>query len=38
MTEEIAAPLPAALQPVQDAAFEDWFSQPSGEFVRDTDN
>jgi arylsulfatase A-like enzyme len=38
MTEEIAAPLPAALQPVQDAAFNDWFSQPPGEFRRDTDN
>jgi hypothetical protein len=38
MTEEIDQPLPAALQPVQDQAYKDWFSQPPGVFVRDTDN
>jgi hypothetical protein len=38
MTEEIGAPLPAALQPVEDAAFKDWYTQPPSEFTRDTDN
>jgi arylsulfatase A-like enzyme len=33
---EIQAPLPAALQPVQQQAFADWFSQDPGEFLRST--
>jgi arylsulfatase A-like enzyme len=38
MEEEIAAPLPAALQPIQQQAYTDWFSQPPGVFTRETDN
>jgi len=38
MAEEIAAPLPAALQPAQQKAYTDWFSQPPGEFTWRTDN
>jgi len=38
MTEEIQQPLPAALQPVQQQAYQDWFSQPPGEFTWRTDN
>ena len=38
MAEEIQAPLPAPLQPVQQQAYVDWFSQPPGEFTRATDN
>jgi hypothetical protein len=38
MTDEIQQPLPAALQPVQQQAYEDWFSQPPGEFTWRTDN
>jgi arylsulfatase A-like enzyme len=34
--QEIQAPLPAALQPVQQQAFADWFSQDPGEFLRAT--
>jgi arylsulfatase A-like enzyme len=37
MTKEIQAPLPAPLQPVQDQAFKDWFSQPASEFTKNTD-
>jgi arylsulfatase A-like enzyme len=38
MQEEIQQPLPAALQPVQQQAFRDWFSQPPSHFTLDTDN
>jgi arylsulfatase A-like enzyme len=38
MTDEIEASLPAPLRPVQQQAFQDWFSQPAAEFTRDTDN
>lgn len=38
MEEEIQAPLPPALQPVQQQAYADWFSQPPGEFAWRTDN
>ncbi|HVT00189.1 MAG TPA: sulfatase-like hydrolase/transferase [Solirubrobacterales bacterium] len=38
MADQIQQPLPAALQPVQEQAYKDWFSQPPGEFVRSTDN
>ncbi|UGS38739.1 sulfatase-like hydrolase/transferase [Capillimicrobium parvum] len=38
MTDEIQQSLPAVLQPVQQQAFADWFSQPAGEFTRKTDN
>jgi hypothetical protein len=38
MADQIQQPLPAALQPVQEQAYKDWFSQPPGEFVRATDN
>jgi hypothetical protein len=38
MTQEIQQPLPPALQPVQQQAFADWFSQPPGEFTRKSDN
>lgn len=38
MTDEIQAPLPAPLQPVQAQAFTDWFAQPPATFTRDTDN
>ena len=38
MADEIQQPLPAALQPVQQQAFADWFSQPPAEFTRETDN
>jgi arylsulfatase A-like enzyme len=38
MADEIAAPLPSALQPVQQQAYTDWFSQPPGVFTRATDN
>jgi arylsulfatase A-like enzyme len=38
MEEEIQATLPAGLQPVQDQAYQDWFSQPPGEFTWRTDN
>ena len=38
MAEEIQAPLPAGLQPVQQQAYADWFSQPPGEFTWRTDN
>jgi arylsulfatase A-like enzyme len=34
--QEIQAPLPAELQPVQQQAFADWFSQPPGDFLRST--
>lgn len=35
---EIQAPLPAALQPVQDQAFAAWFAQPTGGWTRATVN
>lgn len=38
MSEEIQAPLPPALQPVQQQAYENWFSQPPGDFTWQTDN
>ena len=38
MTENIQAPLPAALQPTQTQAYADWFAQPPGMFKRGTDN
>ena len=38
MAEEIEQPLPAALVPAQTQAISDWFSQPPGEFTRDSDN
>lgn len=38
MAEEIQAPVPPALQPVQQQAYTDWFSQPPSEFTRATDN
>jgi arylsulfatase A-like enzyme len=38
MTEEIQQPLPAALQPVQQQAYDDWFSQPPGIFTWQTTN
>jgi hypothetical protein len=38
MAEEIEATLPSALQPVQQQAYTDWFSQPPGVFTRETDN
>jgi hypothetical protein len=38
MAEEIQAPLPPALQPVQEQAYKDWFSQPPSDFTWQTDN
>jgi arylsulfatase A-like enzyme len=38
MATQIQAPLPPALQPVQQAAIADWFAQPPSEFTRATDN
>ena len=38
MEEEIQAPLPPSLQPFQEQAYADWFSQPPGEFTWRTDN
>jgi arylsulfatase A-like enzyme len=38
MTDEIQAPVPAALQPAQDQAFVDWFAQPPATFTPATDN
>jgi hypothetical protein len=38
MAEEIQATLPSPLQPVQQQAYTDWFSQPPGVFTRETDN
>jgi arylsulfatase A-like enzyme len=36
--EQIQQPVPPALQPVQDQAMRDWFSQPPGHWTVDTDN
>jgi hypothetical protein len=38
MTDEIQAPVPAALQSVQSAAFTEWFSEPPADFTKGTDN
>lgn len=38
VAEEIRQPVPAALQPAQDEAFADWFSQPPGEYTKHTEN
>lgn len=38
MHDEIEQSLPAALAPVQTQALADWFSQPSGEFMKESDN
>jgi arylsulfatase A-like enzyme len=38
MTEEIQQSLPAALQPVQQQAYDDWFSQPPAVFTWQTTN
>jgi hypothetical protein len=38
VADEIQAPMPAALQPVQTQAFADWFSQPPGDYTRKTEN
>ena len=38
MTDEIEQPLPVPLQPVQQQAMKDWFSQPPSTFTRKTDN
>ncbi len=38
VADEIQAPLPAPLQPVQQQAYVEWFSQPPVEFTRATDN
>ena len=38
MTDEIQAPVPAALQAAQTQAFTDWFSQPPVDFSKATDN
>ena len=38
MQEEIQQPVPASLQSAQTAAMTAWFSQPPGEWTRETDN
>jgi arylsulfatase A-like enzyme len=38
MTDEIQAPVPAALQSVQSAAFTEWFSEAPADFTKGTDN
>ncbi|MDO8210644.1 sulfatase-like hydrolase/transferase [Conexibacter sp. CPCC 206217] len=38
MTDEIQQTLPVPLQPIQQQAFTDWFSQPPVDFTADTDN